>query len=81
MSRESDDQSPRKKGQKPKDMVGDCIYQRPPRPPIAQNARKLQRGPVGQRNPSPEEKTGVSGALNVSKNRGSAWPPQSEFKH
>ncbi|XP_030873187.1 protein FAM90A27P-like isoform X1 [Leptonychotes weddellii] len=53
--RESNNPSLREKDQKPEGLAGDCIYQRPPRPPIAQNMKKLQRGPVGQRNPSPEE--------------------------
>lgn len=82
VSRESNNPFLREKVQKPKDMAGDCMYQRPPRPPIAQNVKKLQRGPVGHRNPSSgEENTRVSGGLSVSGTRGSAWPPKTEFKH
>ncbi|XP_048080086.1 protein FAM90A27P-like [Ursus arctos] len=59
--RESNNQFLREKVQKPKDMAGHCTYQRPPRPPIAQNVKKLQRGRVGHRNPSPgEENTRVT---------------------
>ncbi|CAD7692228.1 unnamed protein product [Nyctereutes procyonoides] len=45
------------KDQKPKDvrqMTDHCIYQQPPKPHMAQNLKKLQRGPAGPRNPSPK---------------------------
>uniref|UniRef100_A0A8I3RTL9 Zinc knuckle domain-containing protein n=1 Tax=Canis lupus familiaris TaxID=9615 RepID=A0A8I3RTL9_CANLF len=35
-------------------MTGHCIYQQPPKSHMAQNLKKLQRGPAGPRNSSPK---------------------------
>ncbi|XP_040313885.1 protein FAM90A27P-like [Herpailurus yagouaroundi] len=56
--RKSNNQAPRKNDQGPKDMrqmARHYIHQRPIRLPMTQNVKQLQKGPVGQRNPPPEE--------------------------
>ncbi|EPY80885.1 hypothetical protein CB1_000782001 [Camelus ferus] len=76
--RKSNSQFPRKNDQKPKDMRQikiHYIHNPPLRPPTSQNEKVLQRGPVGQRTPFPEErgtkvkcrKCGAFGHLAISK--------------
>lgn len=84
VNRKSNNQVLRKNDRRPKDMgqmARHYIHQRPIRLPMTQNPKKLQKGPVGQRNPPPEEEnTRVSGGVDVSRTRGSAWTPKSGFQ-
>ncbi|GAB5581648.1 protein FAM90A27P-like [Prionailurus iriomotensis] len=56
--RKSNNEVLKENDQRPKDMrqmTRHYIHQRPIRLPMTQNLKKLQKGPVGQRNPPPEE--------------------------
>lgn len=84
VNRKSNNQVLKENDQRPKDMgqmARHYIHQRPIRLPMTPNLRKLQKGPVGQRNPPPqEENTRVSGGVAVSRARGPAWTPKSGFQ-
>ena len=82
VTRKSNSQLPRKNAQKPQEVrqiKSHYIHQLPQRPTMAQNVKKLLRGPVEQRTTFSDENNKVDGSLDVSRTRVSACIPESGF--
>ena len=82
VTRKSSSQLPRKNAQKPQEVrqiKSHYIHQLPQRPTMAQNVKKLLRGPVERRTTFSDENNKVGGSLDVSRTRVYACIPESGF--